>query len=165
MILSADEKHLFLLGYPEYLPNSTLQLYRLSVRDGECEAVGDSIPIVSEEIATNANLYFNEELNEFYCSVQEFEKHGQVTTRLYSLSAPPVTLDDVEYYSRRRNALNAGLLGSSRGMEYYCWRPVYGASCTISGSGTGRLPRPHLPEYVRKKCPIYRKFRLWSHRK
>ena len=66
MILSADEKHLFLLGYPEYLPNSTLQLYRLSVRDGECEAVGDSIPIVSEEIATNANLYFNEELNEFY---------------------------------------------------------------------------------------------------
>lgn len=79
MILSADEKHLFLLGYPEYLPNSTLQLYRLSVRDGECEAVGDSIPIVSEEIATNANLYFNEELNEFYCSVQEFEKHGQVT--------------------------------------------------------------------------------------
>ena len=96
MILSADEKHLFLLGYPEYLPNSTLQLYRLSVRDGECEAVGDSIPIVSEEIATNANLYFNEELNEFYCSVQEFEKHGQVTTRLYSLSAPPVTLDDVE---------------------------------------------------------------------
>jgi hypothetical protein len=112
MILSADEKHLFLLGYPEYLPNSTLQLYRLSVRDGECEAVGDSIPIVSEEIATNANLYFNEELNEFYCSVQEFEKHGQVTTRLYSLSAPPVTLDDVEYYSRRRNALNAGLLGA-----------------------------------------------------
>ena len=26
-------------------------------------------------------------------------------------------------------------------------------------------PHPHLPEYVRKKCPIYRKFRLWSHRK
>lgn len=35
-----------------------------------------------------------------------------MTTRLYSLSAPPVTLDDVEYYSRRRNALNAGLLGA-----------------------------------------------------
>ena len=38
-------------------------------------------------------------------------------------------------------------------------------TCTISGSGTGCLPRPHLPEYVRKKCPIYQKFRLWSHRK
>lgn len=111
MILSADEKYLFLLGYPEYLPNSTLQLYRLSVRDGECEVVGDSIPIVSEEIATNANLYFNEELGEFYCSVQEFEKHGQVTTRLYSLAAPPVTLADVEYYSRMRTTLNNRLTG------------------------------------------------------
>lgn len=77
MILSADEKHLFLLGYPEYLPNSTLQLYRLSVRDGECEAVGDSIPIVSEEIATNANLYFNEELNEFYCPSKSSRSTGK----------------------------------------------------------------------------------------
>lgn len=118
MILSADEKYLFLLGYPEYLPNSTLQLYRLSVRDGECEVVGDSIPIVSEEIATNANLYFNEELGEFYCSVQEFEKHGQVTTRLYSLAAPPVTLADVEYYSRMRTTLNNRLTGES--LAGYC---------------------------------------------
>lgn len=115
MVLSDDEKYLYILGYPEYMPNSFLQLYRLSASDGRCEAVGDSIPVASEEIATNANLFFNRKLNEFYCSVQEFEKNGQVNTRLYSLSAPPVTLTAVKYYSDRqrfgRKWIICGLIG------------------------------------------------------
>ncbi|MCC8170671.1 MAG: hypothetical protein LIP00_02575 [Parabacteroides sp.] len=99
MVLSEDGKYVYMLGYPEYMPNSLLQLYRITVADGECISVGDTIPLVSKEIATNANLFYNKELDEFYCSVQEFEKEGQVHTRLYALAAPPVTFDAVECYA------------------------------------------------------------------
>lgn len=98
MILSKDGKHIYLLAYPEYKPETYLQLYRLSISDGSYEALGDSIPLTSEEIATNANLYFNRELEELYCVIQEFEKYGQSATRIYSLSDPPVSLAAVRFY-------------------------------------------------------------------
>lgn len=98
MILTADQQYLYMLGYPEYMSKSYLQLYRMSVLDGGCEAVGDSIPIISEEIATNANLFYNASRGEFYCSIQEYDKSGNVSTRVYSLAAPPATLAQVEYY-------------------------------------------------------------------
>lgn len=98
MVLTPDDKYLYLLGYPEYMANSYLQLYRMSVSDGECIAVGDSIPIISEEIATNANLFYNASRGEFYCSVQEFDENGKTTAKAYSLAAPPVTLAAVKYY-------------------------------------------------------------------
>lgn len=102
MVLSKDEKSIYFLGYPEYMPNSFVQLYRMSIEDGICEALGDSIPMVSEEIATNVNLYFDEELEEFYCSVQEFEKYGNTTTRIFSLVAPPASLAAVRYYDLKK---------------------------------------------------------------
>ncbi len=101
MILSDDGKYIYLLAYPEYMPQTHLQLYRLSVSDGRNEALGDSIPLTSEEIATNANLYFNPKLDEFYCVIQEFEKYGQSATRIYSLANPPVSLAAVEFYDKQ----------------------------------------------------------------
>lgn len=101
MILSEDGKYIYLLAYPEYKPKTQLQLYRLSISDGSCEALGDSIPLTSEEIATNANLYFNSELEEFYCVIQEFEKYGESTTRIYSLSNPPIALSTVKLYDKQ----------------------------------------------------------------
>ena len=101
MILSEDEKYIYLLAYPEYKPETQLQLYRLSISDGSYEALGDSISLTSEEIATNANLYFNKELGEFYCVIQEFEKYGQSATRIYSLSNPPASLAAVKFYDKQ----------------------------------------------------------------
>lgn len=98
MILSKDGKYLYQLGYPEYKPQSFLQLYRISVANGSYEALGDSIPMTSEEIATNANLYFNPERDEFYCAIQEFEKYGECTTRIYSLANPPVSWAATQCY-------------------------------------------------------------------
>ena len=48
MILSEDGKYVYLLAYPEYKPETHLQLYRLSISDGSYEALGDSIPLTSE---------------------------------------------------------------------------------------------------------------------
>lgn len=110
MILSADGKYLYTLIYPEYQPQTALQLYRISVSDGQCEALGNPIPMISEEIATNANLYFNPELNELYCVIQEFEKYGQTNTRIYTLSFPPVSSANVNYYDTKDASIHFPIL-------------------------------------------------------
>ncbi|MDE6528709.1 MAG: hypothetical protein K2L78_06660, partial [Muribaculaceae bacterium] len=104
MIVSADGRYLYVMAYPEFHPRSVLRLYRMSVADGSCEELADSIPIVSEEIATNSVLYFSRALERLYCVVQEFEvvtesdSGGGNTVKIYSLDAPPVSLAAVRRY-------------------------------------------------------------------
>ena len=126
MILSEDGNYLYLLAYPEYKPQTFLQLYRLSLADGSYEALGDSIPMTSEEIATNANLYFNPVLDEFYCVIQEFEKYGQSATRVYSLSNPPVSLAEVKYYDKRQELPSPNT---------FLWFYVFAAALLVVASG------------------------------
>lgn len=101
MILTPDEKYIYALCYPEYLSDTYLQLYRLTVDDGTMEALGDSIPMRSEEIMTNANLYYNSLTHEYYCTTTEFDKKGHTVIRTYVLSAPPVSLDEIRSYGSR----------------------------------------------------------------
>lgn len=101
MILTPDEKYIYALCYPEYLSDTYLQLYRLTVDDGTMKALGDSIPMRSEEIMTNANLYYNSLTHEYYCTTTEFDKMGHTVIRTYVLSAPPVSLDEIRSYGSR----------------------------------------------------------------
>ena len=101
MILTPDEKYIYALCYPEYLSDTYLQLYRLTVDDGTMKALGDSIPMRSEEIMPNANLYYNSLTHEYYCTTTEFDKKGHTVIRTYVLSAPPVSLDEIRSYGSR----------------------------------------------------------------
>ena len=101
MILTPDEKYIYALCYPEYLSDTYLRLYRLTVDDGTMKALADSIPIRSEEIMTNANLYYNSLTHEYYCTTTEFDKKGHTVIRTYVLSAPPVSLDEIRSYGSR----------------------------------------------------------------
>lgn len=101
MILTPDEKYIYALCYPEYLSDTYPQLYRLTVDDGTMKALGDSIPMRSEEIMTNANLYYNSLTHEYYCTTTEFDKKGHTVIRTYVLSAPPVSLDEIRSYGSR----------------------------------------------------------------
>ena len=101
MILTPDEKYIYALCYPEYLSDTYLQLYRLTVDNGTMKALGDSIPMRSEEIMTNANLYYNSLTHEYYCTTTEFDKKGHTVIRTYVLSAPPVSLDEIRSYGSR----------------------------------------------------------------
>lgn len=101
MILTPDERYIYALCYPEYLSDTYLQLYRLTVDDGTMKALGDSIPMRSEEIMTNANLYYNSLTHEYYCTTTEFDKKGHTVIRTYVLSAPPVSLDEIRSYGSR----------------------------------------------------------------
>ncbi len=68
-----DKSFFYTLCYPEHFTESFLKLYRFSLQDGDYTILGDSIPIYSDKINTNANLYYDEDLNTLYAVVHEFE--------------------------------------------------------------------------------------------
>lgn len=104
MILSDDEKYLFVIRYAEYNENTHLQLYRISLADGTSQLLGDSIPYISKSIASNVSLYYNSVLQEFYCITQEFNDFTQsVNAHVYTLSAPPVDKAAIHLYSAHKS--------------------------------------------------------------
>ncbi len=79
----------YTLCYPEYVGNSQLTLYRFSLLDGTHESFGNSIPITSNRINTNANLYYDQDLSKLIATVQEFSDDIKSRISIYSLSYPP----------------------------------------------------------------------------
>jgi two-component SAPR family response regulator len=57
--------------------------------------LGDSIPIQSNKIATNANIYYDPVVNKFFVCVQEFTNDISSTVSLYSIQLP--VLSDTEF--------------------------------------------------------------------
>lgn len=89
----------YTLCYPEHFSRSYLKLYRFSITDGQYELLGDSIPIRSEKITTNANLYYNSRTNELVSIIQEFENNDiGSTAKIYTISSPPVTEAELTLY-------------------------------------------------------------------
>lgn len=103
MFLSDDERYLYIIRYPEYEANSFLKLYRFSVFDGESVQLGDSIPIISEEIKTNASLLYNPKLETCYCVKLEYYNATTVRISVYGLSTPPVSRTDIDFYIQKAN--------------------------------------------------------------
>ena len=83
----------YVLRYPESVSNSFLHLYRFSVEDGSCHILGDSIPIYSDKITTNARLYYNERQSRLFVTVQETSDDVSSKFSVYSLLFPPVSLE------------------------------------------------------------------------
>lgn len=103
MVLSEDGKSLYVIRYAEYIKSTSLQLYRISVADGKMEQLGDSIPFLSGSIASTVSLYYNSLLKEFYCVTQQFDEHAKrVKAVIYTLSDPPVSKAEIEYYQAEK---------------------------------------------------------------
>ncbi len=98
LITDKSSGFMYAMTYAEYRPHTQLQLYRISMADGSETAVGDTIPMISEEIATNVALYMPTGGEVIYCIVQEFEKDGATDTRIYSIAAPPVSEAELRIY-------------------------------------------------------------------
>lgn len=98
-----DDSHFYTLCYPEHFSESLLNLYRFSLKDGSYEMLGDSIPIYSDKITTNANLYYDRGLNSLYAIVQEFEDDISSDLKVYSLAFPPITAEELTSYAKRKN--------------------------------------------------------------
>lgn len=108
MILSSDSTHFYTLYYPEYIPNTFIKLYKFSIENGSYEILGDSIPMVSERIRTNANIYLNNTSNEIYCVSQEFKLDGSSNIKIYSISNTPISRDN--FYKESRTGISSGRL-------------------------------------------------------
>lgn len=102
----------YTLCYPEHFSESSLQLYRFSLKDGSYQILGDSIPIYSDKITTNANLYYDTGLNSLYAVVQEFDDDISSDLKVYSLAFPPITAEELTSYAngKSNNALIVILL-------------------------------------------------------
>jgi len=91
LILSEDKKYFYALCYPHEVAKTELSLYKFSVKDGSYEVVSAPIPVTSERIETDINLFFNHKAGEFLCTVQEFADRKRSTIKIYSLVSPPVS--------------------------------------------------------------------------
>jgi two-component SAPR family response regulator len=80
-------------------------LYKHSIKNGAYSKLGDSIPMNSESIRTNANLYFDNATNELYATTQEFNDDGSSSVKIYSLSSPPVSKNDIQQTSNRASSV------------------------------------------------------------
>lgn len=105
----ADDSTFYTLCYPEHVSESLLKLYRFSMKDGQHTILGDSIPIRSDKIATNANLYYDKGLNSLFAIVQEFDDDIASRMKVYSLSFPPITASELENYSAKDNKTSTAI--------------------------------------------------------
>ena len=104
IIPSKDSKSFYSLSYPEYIPSTFLQLYNYSIKDGAYKILGDSIPMVSEKIRTNANLYLNKSTDQFFCTTQEFNEDGSSKINIYSLNGQPISSDDIYTNNEKKDS-------------------------------------------------------------
>ena len=109
LVVSKDSSSFYNLSYTEYIASTYLQLYEYSIKDGSYRMLGDSIPMVSERIRTNANLYINKATNQLFCTTQEFELDGSNRIKIYSLNAPPVS-KEIIYNPIKKSTTNTILL-------------------------------------------------------
>jgi hypothetical protein len=91
LIVSKDKQFLYVLCYPHERPKTSLRLYKFSIKDGSYQVVSGTIPVVSERIETDHNLFYNAKQDVFYCTTQEFETPSRSTIKIFALTAPPVS--------------------------------------------------------------------------
>lgn len=100
IIVSEDGESFMAMLYPLLEPETEMQLYRFSIADGSYEPLADRVPIVSQSILTNANLYYNPERNRYYCVVQEFLDETVSEITVYSLHHPAVNQAALRAYHK-----------------------------------------------------------------
>lgn len=89
MVLPGDECF-YTLMYPESNTETELQLYCFSIADGKMQTYADVIPMNSDRILTNANLYYDASLQKLIAVIEESSNDIDSTVSIYTLSFPPL---------------------------------------------------------------------------
>ncbi|MCR5002958.1 MAG: hypothetical protein K5984_01170 [Bacteroidales bacterium] len=108
MILPGDG-YFYTLLYPESLTNSELRLIRFSIEDGSKEVFADAIPINSDKILTNANVYFDPVLGQLVAIIEETRDDISSVVHIYTLSFPPA-IQGLSTVAKQRLSLIAVLI-------------------------------------------------------
>lgn len=96
LIISKDGQYFYALCYPHERPKTQLRLYKFSIKDGSYQVVSGTIPVTSERIESDINLFFNPVQDEFFCVIQEFTDPNRSTIRILALEFPPVSQQEYE---------------------------------------------------------------------
>lgn len=99
MIISGDG--FYTVCYPEFLTNSYLQLYYFNIKDASYRKLCSKVPIRSDKMATNANIYLDRELSQLVLTVMESEDDIRSHLKIYTLSFPPLSDDEYAEMSKR----------------------------------------------------------------
>ena len=89
MVLPGDS-YFYTLMYPESYTETELQLYRFSLQDGQMSLYADAIPMNSDRILTNANLYYDTQLQILIALLEESTNDIDSRVTVYTLSFPPL---------------------------------------------------------------------------
>lgn len=92
----------YTMCYPEFHTNSYLQLFYFDIESATYSKLCNKIPIRSDKMSTNANLYFDQDLRLLILTVMESPDDVQSHLRVYALSFPPLT--DAEYLAASRKS-------------------------------------------------------------
>jgi len=99
-----DDSCFYTLCYPEHFSKTHLKLYRFSLKDGSFKILGDSVPIRSEKIKTEANLYYSHSLNNLFAVIQEFDNQDiSSVIKIYSLAFPPISYEELVMHEPKSN--------------------------------------------------------------
>lgn len=85
----------YTMCYPEFYTNSHLQLFRFDMRDASYTKLCEKVPIRSDRMSTNANLYFDKDMQILILAVMESSDDIRSQLKIYTLSFPP--LSETEY--------------------------------------------------------------------
>lgn len=99
----------YTLCYPESISKSALTLYKFSIKDGSFETLADTIPIMSDKITTNANLYYDSGMEKLYALVYESDDDITNSLSVYSLSLLPAPAQSA-VSEERISAIGGGIV-------------------------------------------------------
>lgn len=92
----------YTMCYPEFYTNSYLQLYHFDFKTAAYTKFSNQVPIRSDKMSTNANLYFDADLHQMILTVMESSDDIQSTLKVYTLRYPPLT--EAEYNAMVENS-------------------------------------------------------------
>jgi two-component SAPR family response regulator len=114
LVLSGDGKYFYAMCYPHEIFKTSIKLYRFSIKDGSYQIMSAPIPVISERIESDINLFLNNKTNQLLCTLQEFTDPNSSTIKVYSLAYPPVSdagyLQTEKSQSRSFKLIYVGLL-------------------------------------------------------
>jgi two-component SAPR family response regulator len=89
---TTDEQNpaLYVLGFPPFLNDTYLRLYRVSLDNPGYSVVSDTLHFFFDEEQSKATLFFFKKTQEFYAVLKSPEKDDSATYRIFSLTYPPV---------------------------------------------------------------------------
>lgn len=143
LILSPDKKYFYALCYPHEIAKTEIRLYKFSIQDGSYEVVSAPIPVTSERIESDINLFFNHKTNEFFCTIQEFTDRINSSIKIYSLLAPPVS--NAAYLKSLAPPQSKGHLWLYLGIGTIIILGVF-VVIIIRRRPAGTLPKPEMPQ-------------------